>query len=108
MPDIDRLIEAWEIFRDSNPYEICNGREFRAIKEPEYCMGQMIEDTITLLKEQEAEWVEYPECLAYDGAYSDSHIVCSACNHVFSTMDNCTEEFDYCPHCGAKMKQEGR
>lgn len=61
-----------------------------------------------LLKEQEAEWIEYPKCLAYDGAYSDSHIVCSACKHVFSIMDNCTEEFDYCPHCGAKMKQEGR
>ena len=56
-----------------------------------------------LLKKQDAEWIEYPECLAYDGAYSDSHIVCSACKHVFSTMDNCTEEFDYCPHCGAKM-----
>ena len=53
MPDIDRLIEAWEIFRDSNPYEICDGREFRAIKDPEYCMGQMIDDTIALLKEQE-------------------------------------------------------
>ena len=55
MPDIDRLIEAWEIFRDSNPYELCNGREFRAIREPEYCMGQMIEDTIAILKEQEAK-----------------------------------------------------
>ena len=63
---------------------------------------------VALLKEQEAKWIEYPECLAYDGAYSDSHIVCSACKHVFSIMDNCTEEFDYCPHCGAKMKQEGR
>ena len=61
-----------------------------------------------LLTKQNAEWIEYPECLAYDGAYSDSHIVCSACKHVFSTMDNCTEEFDYCPHCGAKMKQESR
>ena len=54
MIDIKRLAKAWEIFRDSNPYEICDGREFRAIKEPEYCMGQMIEDTITLLKKQEA------------------------------------------------------
>ena len=65
-------------------------------------------NALALLKEQEAEWIEYPKCLAYDGAYSDSHIVCSACKHVFSIMDNCTEEFDYCPHCGAKMKQEGR
>ena len=61
MADRDRLIKAWKIFRDSNPYEICNGREFRAIKEPEYCMGQMIEDTITLLKEQEAEIEPTPE-----------------------------------------------
>lgn len=53
MIDNDRLIKAWEIFRNSNPYEICDGREFRAMREPEYCMGQMIEDTITLLKEQE-------------------------------------------------------
>jgi hypothetical protein len=63
-----------------------------------------LQDALTLLKEQEAKWIEYPECLAYDGAYSDSHIVCSACKHVFNIMDNCTEEFDYCPHCGAKMK----
>lgn len=53
MPDMEKVIKAWEIFRDSNPYEICSGREFRAIGEPEYCMGQMIEDTITLLKAQE-------------------------------------------------------
>ena len=66
----------------------------------------MVANAIVLLKEQEAKWIEYPECLAYDGAYSDIHIVCSACKHVFSIIDNCTEEFDYCPHCGAKM--EGR
>lgn len=52
-PDRDKVVKAWRIFRDSNPYEICDGREFRAIAEPEYCMGHMIEDTIALLKEQE-------------------------------------------------------
>jgi len=72
------------------------------------CKIRLKDDAIELLKEQEAEWIEYPECLAYEGAYSNNHIVCSACKHVFSTMDNCTEEFDYCPHCGAKMKQESR
>ena len=72
------------------------------------CQDDLCKDALSMLKEQKAEWIEYPECLAYDGAYSDSHIVCSACKHVFDIMDNCTEEFDYCPHCGAKMKQEGR
>lgn len=48
-------------------------------------------------------WVTYPECLAYDGAYSDTHMACSECKHVWDIMDNATETFDYCPHCGAKM-----
>ena len=53
MEDIEKVIKAWEIFRSSNPYQICDGREFRAISEPEYCMGQMIADTIEMLKEQD-------------------------------------------------------
>ena len=80
MPDIDRLIEAWEIFRDSNPYELCNGREFRAIREPEYCMCQMIEDTLTLLREQQAQQQAQREyeaaselrdyCIRYEPTYN--------------------------------------
>lgn len=52
-PDTSRLIQAWEIFRESNPYGICRGKPFRAIREPEYCMGQMVDDTIEALKRME-------------------------------------------------------
>ena len=52
---------------------------------------------------KKGKWIEYPDCLQYEGAYSDDHIVCSNCHHVFSALDNCTEEFDFCPHCGADM-----
>lgn len=52
-------------------------------------------------------WVVFPGCLKYPNAYSDDHIVCSACEECFSVLDNCTERFDYCPHCGAKMDLEG-
>lgn len=48
-------------------------------------------------------WIEYPLCLGYVGAYSDDHIVCSNCKSVWSIIDNETERFDCCPHCGAKM-----
>ena len=51
-------------------------------------------------------WIGYPECLGYDGAYSDDHIVCSNCKSVWSIIDNDTERFDYCPTCGAKMKED--
>lgn len=53
-----------------------------------------------------ARWIGYPECMGYDGAYSDDHIVCSNCKSVWSIIDNDTERFDYCPACGAKMKED--
>ena len=52
---------------------------------------------------KKGQWIEYPDCLRYEGAYNDDHIICSECGHVFSICDNCTEEFDFCPHCGAEM-----
>ena len=51
-------------------------------------------------------WIEYPDCLKYEDAYSDDQIACSACHHVFSILDNCTEEFNFCPNCGADMRGE--
>ena len=115
MIDRDRLIKAWKIFRDSNPYEICNGREFRAIKEPEYCMGQMIEDTITLLKEQEPKighWILDPDGMDWNiPAWTCSE--CGGRHNGLPIMDGLNEANIYqfagsqfCPNCGAKM--EGR
>ena len=100
MPDREKVINAIECCIDGC---LCAECDYEGI---EGCWNKvLLTDALALLKERVAEWIEYSECLAYDGAYSDSHIVCSACNHIFSTMDNCTEEFDYCPHCGAKMDE---
>ena len=55
---------------------------------------------------KKGQWIEYPDCLGYEDAYSDDHIVCSVCGHVYSICNNCTEEFDFCPHCGADMRGE--
>lgn len=99
MIDRDRLIKAWNIFRDSNPYQICDGREFRAIKEPEYCMGQMIEDTIALLKEQEPKTVLYRD----DGEY------CPWCSTIATRtmgVQRLHLGTHYCPYCGQGVKWE--
>ena len=92
MIDRDRLINAWKMFRDSNPYEICDGREFRAIKDPEYCMGQMIEDTLVLLKEQEAVPVTQREL---------AHMLfwcCGSCGVAITDGDK------FCRMCGKEVK----
>ena len=101
--DREKVIKAWEIFRDSNPYEICSGREFRAIREPEYCMGQMIEDTIALLKEQEA----------VEPKFVMNEWRCGACGHVVLTYNFDINEgkmgkvmANYCPSCGRSVKWE--
>ena len=43
------------------------------------------------------EWVQ----IGYDEALD--RITCSCCKEYFNLIDNCTEAFNYCPHCGAKM-----
>ena len=104
MPDIETVIKAWEIFRDSNPYEICSGREFRAIREPEYCMGQMIEDTIALLKEQEAV-----EPIYIENPYTHLPVsYCPKCREPINQYitGNPYKETKYCHYCGQAVKWE--
>lgn len=90
MSDREKLIKAWETFRDSNPYQICEGKEFRAIKEPEYCMGQMIADTIDLLKEQEPVEAVVGDTLLRQ---------CGKCGFSLASSDN------FCSHCGRAVKR---
>jgi NADH pyrophosphatase NudC (nudix superfamily) len=47
-------------------------------------------------------WIDFPECLEYEGALDEEYFVCSECHHVWNTMDNCAETFRYCPNCGSK------
>lgn len=46
-------------------------------------------------KQASEKWVECP--------YEDL-IMCPSCNAEFSTIDNCTEQFDYCPKCGKRLE----
>lgn len=39
--------------------------------------------------------------------YLMDRIVCSCCKKEWNVLDNCTEDFCYCPNCGAKMDEEG-
>ena len=98
-------IKAWEIFRDSNPYEICHGKEFRAIKDPEYCMGQMIEDTIAILKEQDKTvntWHHLWD--APDGSFKAR---CGNCGFVHFFVQGRCSQYRFCPQCGEQKVIKG-
>jgi hypothetical protein len=57
------------------------------------------------IEPKRGRWINYPECLRYDGAYCVEHIVCSNCESVWNIIDNDADRFDYCPHCGAAMAE---
>ena len=75
----------------------------RITDEARCAMVRILMKSAELLKEQpkEGKWIVFPENLAYEGASSDEEIVCSACGKVWNMIDNCTEDFDYCPKCGS-------
>lgn len=54
-----------------------------------------------------AHWIEnikeYTDCGFSSLKWQPDTCYCSRCGHGFSVIDNCTEEFDFCPHCGAEM-----
>lgn len=35
----------------------------------------------------------------------DDECVCPFCGKAWNYMDNCTETFNFCPNCGAMMKE---
>lgn len=47
---------------------------------------------------------EYGGGVNDDTPYFVDDIACSECLSMFSVIDNETERFDYCPHCGARME----
>lgn len=67
--------------------------------------------------QRKGKWIEdartYYETLNERGYFVDQHteyfvddIACSECLKRFSTIDNETERFDFCPNCGADMRGE--
>ena len=60
-----------------------------------HCLGTVEELKEAREKQIASKWIECP--------YADL-IMCPSCNAEFSTIDNCTEQFEYCPKCGKRLE----
>ena len=58
------------------------------------------------IEREKGRWIEYPEALRYDKALYETSIVCSCCKSVWDILENETQDFDFCPACGADMRGE--
>lgn len=68
--------------------------------EPERKSGKWIEDAETYYKAINAKGGGVCNTTPY---FVDA-VACSECLTMFSVIDNCTEMFEFCPNCGAKME----
>lgn len=61
---------------------------------------------------KKGHWIKDKFCgstndgLSFQYYDSPDYMMCSECFHSFNYYDNCTELFNYCPNCGAYMRDE--
>ena len=84
-----------DVIRDL-PFELVGNSEQLRPK------GEWIEDAETFYKAVN----EYGGVVDENTPYFTDDIACSKCLAKFSVIDNETERFDFCPHCGADMRGE--
>lgn len=100
----ENLINALECCLDViRARQFSSGCGFCPYMDIEHCKEKMIEDTIELLKEQEAKtghWIVLDNC-ANEGIY------CSECtNKIFDHATKPKKKLSqYCPHCGSRNEQ---
>ena len=61
----------------------------------ERCKFFKTKEDVAEVRHGEWEFVQIDDC-----------IICSECKNSWNVIDNCTETFNYCPNCGAKMDGE--
>lgn len=65
--------------------------------------GKWMEDAETYYKAVNEKGGGVDENTPY---FTEDNIACSECLTMFSVIDNCTEDFDFCPKCGADMMEQ--
>lgn len=81
-----------------------------------WCVEDMIENAPTIEERKRGEWIEDAETF-YKAVnekgggvnedtpfFTEDDVACSECLTLFNVLENRTDIFDFCPHCGADMR----
>ena len=102
--------------------QMCRDRDARSEAEREAfdtAIEALKNESLFTADRPRGEWLEteqdYYETLNKKGGgvnenteYFTDDIACSECLTKFSNIDNETERFNFCPHCGADMRGEDK
>lgn len=89
-----------DIWDDAVAHDVIELLKELPTAEPERKTGHWIEDAESYYRAVNDKGGGVNE----DTPYFTDDIACSECLAMFSVIDNCTEAFNYCPNCGAKME----
>ena len=77
----------------------------KAFKDEYLCCGylpEMSEEEFDVFPTVDAVLVVHGKRLE-----KEDYMFCSVCGHQWNYCDNDTQEFNYCPNCGARLDEEG-
>lgn len=103
--DGDELLTAFPIDDEPTVTKSCVRMtiQYMPTIEPMRKRGKWIEDAKTFYETVNKKGGGVNE----DTPYFTDNIACSECLALFSVIDNETERFDFCPNCGADMREGG-
>lgn len=58
-----------------------------------------------VVERKKGEWIGFPESFKFEHIYDRDAIVCPFCEESWNIVDNDTERFNFCPNCGADMRE---
>ncbi len=77
-----------------------------------WCKGELfVVDVLRIpaadvVERKRGEWVGYPESFKFEHIYDRDAIVCPFCEVSWNIVDNDTEGFNFCPNCGADLRED--
>lgn len=102
--------ECDDMYGGNNVVTNCSEVRLRFLK--------LIKDAPTIEERKRGEWIEDAETF-YKAVnekgggvnedtpfFTEDDVACSECLTLFNVLENRTDIFDFCPHCGADMRGE--